>query len=306
MFGRYAAHRPAISADRLPDRPAQQPHFIEKTRRFPVFLAEPPRTPFDLDFQVLGFPVRIHPFFWLVGLLIGFPRHSGPGENVGIHLLIWFVTFFTSILVHELGHALMMRRFGRQSHIVLYAMGGLAIEGRPRDFGFGSPWSFDSYTGFQPRQRTPQEQILISAAGPGIQFVLLGLIIAIVYATGGRVHAQSGLLPYLEVVDGKIAENQNLSALVEMFMQVNLYWPLINLLPVLPLDGGQIALQVLMQHDPWGGTQRALWLSIITGGAMAIVGFLIMHQGFTAMLFASLAISSYLTLQQMGGGRRPW
>jgi len=269
-----------------------------------VFIAEPPRTPFDLDFQVLGFPVRIHPFFWLVGLFIGF--RGGP--NAGIDLLIWFVAFFTSILIHELGHALMMRRFGRQSHIVLYAMGGLAVEGRPMDFGFGSPWSFDSYTGFQPRQRTPQEQILISAAGPGIQFVLLGLIVAIVYATGGRVIPRFGgsLLPYLDVVDGTIGNNQNLSELVEMFIQVNLYWPLINLLPVLPLDGGQIALQVLMQHDPWGGTQRALWLSIITGGAMALIGLLVMRQMLTAMLFASLAVSSYLALQQMGGGRRPW
>jgi stage IV sporulation protein FB len=267
-----------------------------------VFIAEPPRTPFDLDFQVLGFPVRIHPFFWLAGLLIGF--HGGP--DAGIHLLIWFVTFFTSILIHELGHALMMRRFGREAHIVLYMMGGLAIEGRPRDSGFGSPWSFDSYTAFQPRQRTPPEQILISAAGPGIQFILLGLIVGLVYATGGRVEPVGGLPPYLAVDGGELANNRNMRLLVEMFMQVNLYWPLINLLPVLPLDGGQIALQVFMQHDPWGGTQRALWLSIIAGGAMALLGILVMHQGLTAMLFGSLALSSYLTLQQMGGGRRPW
>jgi stage IV sporulation protein FB len=268
-----------------------------------VFIAEPPRTPFDLDFQVLGFPVRIHPFFWLVGLFIGFQG----GPNAGIHLLIWFVAFFSSILIHELGHALMMRRYGRESHIVLYAMGGLAVEGRPLDFGFGSPWSFDSYTGFQPRQRTPQEQILISAAGPGIQFVLLGLIAVIVYATGGQIAVEfGGFLPFLEPVGGQLEKNINMQNLVRVLLQINLYWPLINLLPVLPLDGGQIALQVLMQQDPWGGTQRALWLSIIAGGAMALFGLLVMRQTLTAMLFASLAVSSYLALQQMGGGRRPW
>ncbi len=90
------------------------------------------------------------------------------------------------------------------------------------------------------------------------------------------------------------------------FIEVNLYWPIINLLPVLPLDGGQIALQVLMQHDPWGGTTRALWLSMIVGAAMAVFAFVMLQQTFTAMLFASLAVSSYVTLQQMGGGRRPW
>jgi Zn-dependent protease len=269
-----------------------------------VFIAEPPRTPFDLDFQVLGFPVRIHPFFWLVGVLIGFQG----GPNAGIHLLIWFVAFFFSILIHELGHALMMRRFGRESHIVLYAMGGLAVEGRPLDFGFGSPWSFDSYTGFQPRQRTPQEQILISAAGPGIQFVLLGLIVGLIYATGGSVHVEfSGPLPFLvPELGGELGKNLNMILLVMRFMEINLYWPIINLLPVLPLDGGQIALQVLMQQDPWAGTQRALWLSVITGGAMALVALLVIQQWFTMMLFASLAISSYVALQQMGGGRRPW
>jgi hypothetical protein len=50
--------------------------------------------------------------------------------------------------------------------------------------------------------------------------------------------------------------------------------------------------------------QRALWLSVIAGGAMAIL-FLMIGQTFTMLLFASLAVSSYLALQQTGG-RRPW
>jgi stage IV sporulation protein FB len=271
----------------------------------PLLIAEPPRTPWDLDFQVFGFPVRIHPLFWLAGLMLGF---SG-GRDAGVMLVIWMVAFFSSILIHELGHALMMRWFGRQAHIVLYMMGGLAIEGRPRDLGFGSPWSFDSYTGFQPRQRMPQEQILISAAGPGIQFLLLGLLVAVVYATGGNVtFAMFEYVPYLlPELGGELGKNVNLLRFIAVMMHINLFWPIINLLPVLPLDGGQIAMQVLMQRDPWGGTQRALWLSVIAGAAMAVFGLLAMQSWFTMILFASLAASSYMTLQQMGGGgRRPW
>jgi stage IV sporulation protein FB len=270
-----------------------------------VLLAEPPRTPWDFHFQILGFPVRIHPLFWLVGLLLGFS--GGRGGNAGIQLVIWFVALFVSILIHELGHALMIRHFGRPAHIVLYAMGGLAIEGRPQGAGFGSPWSFDSYTGTQQRSRTPVEQILISAAGPGIQFVLLGAIIAIIFATGGEVVLERGRdLPYLQPhLGGELAKNPNLYYLTALLLQINLYWPLLNLLPVLPLDGGQIGLQMLTQQDPWGGAQRALWLSVITGGVMAAFALLVMHQLFTMMLFASLAASSYMTLQQMGG-QRPW
>src|SRR6266436_412360 len=116
-----------------------------------MLTAEPPQTPWDLNFEILKFPVRIHPYFWLVGLLLGLGATGE--EDKGIQLLIWFVALFTSILIHELGHALMIRRFGRDAHIVLHAIGGLAIEGRPQGSSFGSPWSFDSYTGFQPRPR---------------------------------------------------------------------------------------------------------------------------------------------------------
>jgi stage IV sporulation protein FB len=270
-----------------------------------VFLAEPPRTQWDLNFQILGFPVRVHPLFWLIGLLLGFSA-AASGDNAGIFLLIWFVALFTSILVHELGHALMMRRFGRDAHIVLYAMGGLAIEGRPRDsFGYSS---FEPYTAYQPRSRTPHEQILISAAGPGIQFVLAALIVAGVYATGGRIELlRHGLIPVpIPQLGGELARNPNVNLLVWLFLVVNIFWPLMNLLPVLPLDGGQIALQVLVQQDPWGGMQRALWLSVITGGAAAVFGLVVMDDMFMMFLFASLAVSCYLTLQQMGGGRRPW
>jgi stage IV sporulation protein FB len=269
-----------------------------------VFIAEPPRTPWDLNFQVFGFPVRVHPLFWLGGLIIGFGTTNE--RERGIQLVIWFFALFLSILVHEVGHALMIRRFGRDAYIVLHMMGGLAIEGRPQG-SFSSPWSFDSYTSYQPRQRLPQEQILISAAGPGIQFVLLGLVVAAVYATGGHVSPQFyGYLPMLSpTLGGDLGRNPNFWFLVALLLQINLYWPIINLVPVLPLDGGQIALQVLTHQDPWSGTHRALWLSVITGGVMAVVGLLVMQDMLMMMLFASLAISSYVTLQQIGG-QRPW
>jgi len=266
--------------------------------------AEQPRTPWDVNFQLLGFPVRIHPLFWLVGGLLGLG--AAGDEDQGIRLLIWFVALFVSILIHELGHALTIRRFGRDAHIVLYAMGGLAIEGRPSG-GFGSPWSlgsFESYTQWQPRQRTPLEQILISAAGPGIQFALLGLIAAGIYAAGGIIRTNQ--FPYLDPDFPGRGVSIHFREFIALMLQINLYWPLLNLLPVLPLDGGQIAMQVLMQHDPWAGVQRALWLSVFVGGGMALFALLYMHQVFTMMVFASLAASSFMTLQQMGGGRRPW
>jgi stage IV sporulation protein FB len=276
-----------------------------------VLLAEPPRTQYDLNFQVLGFPVRVHPFFWIVGLLLGF---SGAGESsdFGIILIIWLLVTFVSILIHELGHALMIRHYGREAHIVLYAMGGLAIEGRPQSSSsFGNPWSFDSV---EPRYhsgpRTPNEQIMISAAGPGIQLLLAAAIAGVLYALGGRVEMDYiGFVPApVPVLPERLAENFNLLMLFHALLYINIFWALVNLMPVLPLDGGQIALQLLTQQDPWGGAQRALWLSVFTGAGLAILGAIAMKDMFMLVMFGSLAVSSYMSLQQMGGGggRSPW
>jgi Zn-dependent protease len=185
-------------------------------------------------------------------------------------------------------------------------MGGLAIEGRPRDTWGHS--SFEPYTPYQPRSRTPQEQIIISAAGPAIQLLLAGIIAGAVYlGDGGLTFMYAGPIPIPSpILGGELAKNPAMWLLVVRLLEINIFWPLINLLPVIPLDGGQIAMQLLIQQDPWTGTQRALWLSVIVGGGAAVFGLLVMDDMFMMFLFASLAVSCYLTLQQMGGGRQPW
>jgi Zn-dependent protease len=269
-----------------------------------VLLAEPPRTAYDVNFQVLGFPVRIHPFFWLVGFILGFR-----GNPDGIAILTWILVLFVSILIHELGHAILIRRFGRPAHIVLYAMGGLAIEGEDSQYSTWSSFSTSSFGGSR-RSRTPTEQIIISFAGPAAGFILAAFVIVAVFATGGYVHFDLGAyyIPYYTTeLGGAMADNEPLLGLVNKLLFINIFWGLVNLLPVFPLDGGQIALQLFIVNDSWGGTVKALWLSVFVGGAFAVIGGILMRDLFVALLFASLAVSNYFTLQQMGGGgRRPW
>src|SRR5436190_11274995 len=129
-----------------------------------------------------------------MGLFFGF------NANQPIMVLIAIFVVFVSILVHELGHALMMRRYGREAHIVLYLMGGLAIEGGGSSFGFG---------GFRSRgSRSTTEQVLISAAGPGAGYVLAGVIIAILYALGGHISWEplDGLFP-IPIPYAQLAQN---------------------------------------------------------------------------------------------------
>ena len=261
-----------------------------------MLLAEPGQTAYDLHFKVLGFPVRVHPLFWLLGLILGF------NVEQPIVVLIAICVAFVSILVHELGHSLMMRRFGRESHIVLYIMGGLAIEGNGSSFG-----------GFRSRgSRTTYEQVLISAAGPAAGFVLAAIVVAVLYAMGGRIVTSPGLIPMPVPILGddleEIAQNYNLMVMFHLLLQFNIMWGLLNLLPVFPLDGGQIAQAVMVAKDPWRGLARSLWLSVFTGAIVAVVGGLILQNLLMAMLFGSMAYSSYLALQQIGGGGRgrPW
>ena len=68
-----------------------------------MWLGEPSRTQFDLNFSLWRIPVRVHPLFWLAGLLLG-PRRADPPA-----IMIWMAAFFVGILCHELGHALVMR-----------------------------------------------------------------------------------------------------------------------------------------------------------------------------------------------------
>ena len=92
-----------------------------------VLFSEPPRSPWDLRFWALGFPVRVHPFFWLVAALLGL------GDGRPQPVVIWVGVVFVSVLVHELGHALAARYFRWPASIVLYGGGGLALleERRP-------------------------------------------------------------------------------------------------------------------------------------------------------------------------------
>lgn len=269
-------------------------------------LADPPSTPYDLNFEVFQFPVRVHWSFWLFGLISGlnlFPPglrgEDGGSDYAGV--LIWMSVLFVSILIHELGHTFMMRRYGREAYIVLYWMGGLAIEGNPNPYAFS----------YQPREhRTPREQIDISAAGPLAQIGLALLVAALVKLARGEVavYFAYGFFPNV-IATPPVGSNMNLAILVHCLVTYNIWWALLNLFPVYPLDGGQIALQLLIQRDPWGGFVKAMQLSMVVGGAMAIFSFLTFST-FTALLFASLAVQAYMTLQQIRGqggrGGRDW
>ena len=128
----------------------------------------PPPTRYDLRFNLAGFPVRVHPLFWLIAVLLGYS--SG---NL-LQIVIWVLVVFISILIHELGHALAFRRYGLSSQIVLHFAGGLTI---PESTLWGSRWANVALG--------PNQNIFISLAGPGAGFLLAAVVILGVILSGG-------------------------------------------------------------------------------------------------------------------------
>ena len=246
-----------------------------------MFLFQAPApTRYDLNFTVAGISVRVHPLFWVLAVFLG----SGSGDI--LQILIWVIVVFVSIIIHEMGHALAFRRYGVGSHIVLHYMGGLAI---PES----TPWG----AGYASVAPTPKQQIVISLAGPFAGFLLAILVIfSTRFLLGGLVAGSLfGFIPVPQI-NLLSAGGKALNLFIVMMLQVNIFWGLINLLPVFPLDGGQVARNILIQYDPFDGARKSLWLSTIVGGFVALAAFTILGSIYMAFLFGLLAFQSYQSL----------
>jgi len=175
------------------------------------FNTEP--TQYDLRFNLFNVPVRISVWFWLMGAILGFET-----VKIGVaFLLSWMCVLFVSILIHEFGHALVAKAFGYRPNVLLYHFGGLAM--------------------FQPDSRyTASRSIAVSLAGPAAGFALYGLTQLFKFYV------------FPSMIPGLSASSLMLLSFIIIQMEwINLYWGLINLLPVLPLDGGRICQEICLK-----------------------------------------------------------
>ncbi|MBK7448185.1 MAG: site-2 protease family protein [Anaerolineales bacterium] len=243
-------------------------------------------TRFDLRFSIAGIPIRVHPLFWVIAILLG------SNSNNLLMILVWIVVVFVSILVHELGHAFAFRRFGQPSNILLHFSGGLTI---PESLPWGS--------GYATVSLTPNQHIFVYLAGPFAGFALAALTLAVGTALGGQIILSTllGFIPFPIVLlpygSGMLNE------VFLTFLWVNVFWGIVNLLPVFPLDGGHVTRYVLIQSDPRNGLRTSLWVSVVTGGLLAVTGLLVMNSIYMAFLFGLLAFQSYQMLQGLSARR---
>jgi stage IV sporulation protein FB len=243
-------------------------------------LGMPAPTAYDLRFRLFGIPVRVHPLFWLVTALLG-----GVGQNDVPVVVLWMACVFVSILIHEFGHGLMGQFFGYRSQIALYGMGGLC----------------DS----EGHRQSPRERLAVIAAGPGaglafcaLVFLVLNLafgvrpldMIALIgFGPGNAMEALAGLLPV-----GRYA----LVAVI-FLVQINLIWSILNLVPIWPLDGGQLTRVILGMANPAHGPRWAHVISLLLAGIGAVLVYQRLNNPFLALFLGYFALTNYQVLQAM-------
>lgn len=238
--------------------------------------ADPSPTPYDVRFSLAGIPVRVNPYFWAMALVLGFNLAQHPRL-----MLIWIGVVFVSILVHEMGHALAARSFGLDPWITLWGFGGLCS--------------------YNPGRYDPNRQIMISFAGPAAGFAFAGLVVLLLTVTNRSFQFFEWTLGRGDPID-----NFYIWYLVSFLLFVNVFWGIVNLFPVLPLDGGQVARDLLAQLNPHGSPATIYMLSTFTGAALAAGGLILFGSVFLALMFGFMAYNSFTAWQAYSGGGRGW
>ncbi len=167
---------------------------------------------------------------------------------------IWVGLIFVSVLVHEFGHALTAVAFGQRAFIELVGFGGIT----KRRGGHIKPW----------------QEFIVVLNGPLAGCVLCGL------AWWGK-----------EIL--QVSHPQSvLTYVVSMAFYVNVFWTVINLLPIQPLDGGKLLSIALEGIFGFRGTKIALFISLVLAAGLSVFFFVI--QAFLAgALFMLFTYEAY-------------
>jgi Zn-dependent protease len=175
-----------------------------------------------------------------------------------LYFVTWFIVVFISIMIHELGHALSFRLFGCTPWIRLYGFGGQTGIGEGQNI---KPW----------------QDLVTSIAGPAAGLLFGGIIILI--------------QPFFPVSD--IADQVFIDLIA-----VNIWWGLINLIPLYPLDGGHVAKIAIVHFFKAKGEKIFYGFSMVA--AIAIGGVCVfLNQYWIAIISGFLFFNNLQTLRQL-------
>ncbi len=208
--------------------------------------------------RVFGIPVRLH-FTFL--LLFAFLLFVGLGSKQSfLGDVLYIAAIFGSVILHELGHALVAKRYGvRTIEIVMFPIGGVARLDR------------------MPGAR---EEFWIAIAGPLVNFVIAAGLFGSLAASGDLPPLSAALVAADDTLAHRIAVG-------------NLVLGLFNLLPAFPMDGGRILRSLLArfksEDEATRTAARAGQMLAIAMGLFGLLGgnFFLMFIAFFVYLGAA-------------------
>lgn len=242
-------------------------------------------------FRVFGIQLSIH---WTFFLLLGYVAWEGwrdAAAQDGLPVLgalmygVGLVVFFTCVVLHELGHALMARRFGvGVPRILLLPIGGMA--------------EFDSIP------RKPSSEFLIALAGPAVNFVIVAVLMCFVAFPGTQI---GEFFRFVFMAKSGGAEIE--MSLWQELLTMNLVMGCFNLVPVFPMDGGRVLRALLATRlDYLRATFYAATLAKVLA-AVAVVAALTHGRVQPAALFAFIFVAGemeYRAVKRREGDMKRW
>jgi Zn-dependent protease/CBS domain-containing protein len=190
--------------------------------------------------KVAGTVVRLHITFVLFLAWIFVSNYASSGATIAWNSLLFAVLLFLCVLLHEFGHIFTARAFGVPTpYVTLLPIGGVAqLERIPEE-----PW----------------EEFLIAIAGPAVNVVIAGALIAFAHANPRASAAMS-------IDDMQIPMVDRLAAL-------NLFLALFNLIPAFPMDGGRVLRAALASRIGFvRATERAASIGQFTAFVLGFIG----------------------------------
>lgn len=216
-------------------------------------------------FTVAGIHVRAHASLIVLAVLVVL-FGLGPGFTAQDRVL-FITTLFTVILLHEFGHCFGARIMGGSANeILMTPLGGLAYAMSPR---------------------RPLATFVTVAAGPLVNVVLMLIAASAMYALGGK----PSWNPWGFATGPAVAEWSNAYWYIAWFFQLNYLLLLFNLLPIFPLDGGQLLQSILWK--PMGYYKSMMFaLNVGLVGSVAMAMFALAGGG---VLLFFIAVSCFFT-----------
>lgn len=192
-----------------PDREGR--HTQPPSRRYPLSSFNHGRNSTLFQLMVIrGIPVALSFSYLFPVVLYGL-------ETIQISVMlpvVYFIVLTASLLVHEFGHALVAAKYRLEPRVVLWALGGLTFH--------------------QPAPDTRAEaQVIVAGPAAGLAFG------AVIWGIGQSLQSADPLF---------FRKNPLLGEGYTLAIYINIWWSLINLLPIFPLDGGHLLRVGLMRY----------------------------------------------------------